>query len=114
MAAVRAGKLDGQLLYHKKLRQGIQEYLKNRPPHAQAALKLQQYYRAQNLREQVTRGQVIKYYITVNGPEPEECLSSRLDYDHYIDRQLKPALDALLSVKGSSFEQLVGLQRGLF
>ncbi|MCJ8339999.1 MAG: DNA polymerase II [Pseudomonadales bacterium] len=114
VAAVRAGKLDGQLLYHKKLRQGLQEYQKNRPPHAQAALKLQQYYRAQNLREQVTRGQVIKYYITVNGPEPEECLSSRLDYDHYIDRQLKPALDALLSVKGSSFEQLVGLQRGLF
>ncbi|OUS37485.1 DNA polymerase II ['Osedax' symbiont bacterium Rs2_46_30_T18] len=114
VAAVREGKLDGQLLYHKKLRQGLQEYQKNRPPHAQAALKLQQYYRAQNLREQVSRNQVIKYYITVNGPEPEECLSSRLDYDHYVDKQLKPALDALLSVKGSSFEQLVGLQIGLF
>ncbi|EPJ44564.1 MAG: DNA polymerase II [Osedax symbiont Rs1] len=111
---VRNGELDEQLLYHKKLRQAVQDYQKNRPPHAQAALKLQQYYRAKNLPEQVKRGQTIEYYMTVNGPEPAECLVSNLDYDHYIDRQLKPALDALLSVKGSSFEQLVGLQIGLF
>ncbi|MEH6445080.1 MAG: DNA polymerase II [Oceanospirillaceae bacterium] len=111
---VRSGLLDDQLLYHKKLRQPVEDYQKNRPPHAQAALKLQQYYRDEKLQEQVTRGQVIRYYITINGPEPEECLASKLDYDHYIDKQLKPALDALLAVKGTSFEQLVSLQIGLF
>ena len=111
---VRMGRLDEQLLYHKKLRQNVEEYKKNRPPHAQAALKLQQHYKALHLPEQVSRGQTIKYYVTVNGPEPEECLYSALDYDHYIEKQLKPALDALLSVKGSSFEQLVGLQIDLF
>jgi DNA polymerase-2 len=112
--SVRKGLLDDELLYHKKLRQEVVEYKKNRPPHAQAAIKLQAYYNQQNLREKVSRGQTIKYYMTVNGPEPQECLNSRLDYDHYIDKQLKPALDTLLSVKGSSFEQLVGQQFDLF
>ena len=111
---VRSGKRDAQLLYHRKLRQNIEDYQKNRPPHAQAALKLQQYYRQQNINQQVLRGQTIRYYMTINGPEPIECHHSRLDYDHYIERQLKPALDALLSVKGRTFEQLVGLQIGLF
>lgn len=111
---VRNGKRDAQLLYHRKLRQNVADYQKNRPPHAQAALKLQQYYREKNINEKVSRGQTIRYYMTVNGPEPIECHHSRLDYDHYIERQLKPALDALLSVKGRTFEQLVGLQIGLF
>ena len=111
---VRDGLLDDLLIYNKKLRQPVDAYQKNRPPHAQAALKLQQYYRQQNLQQQINRGQTIQYYITVNGPEPIECWHSRLDYDHYINRQLKPALDALLSVKGDSFEDLVGLQIGLF
>jgi len=111
---VRDGLLDDLLVYNKKLRQPVDAYQKNRPPHAQAALKLQQFYHDQNLQEQVSRGQIIRYYITVNGPEPIECRQSLLDYDHYINRQLKPALDALLSVKGDSFEDLVGLQIGLF
>jgi len=111
---VRSGKRDAQLLYHKKLRQNVEDYQKNRPPHAQAALKLQAYFYQQQVNEKVHRGQTIRYYMTVNGPEPIECHQSLLDYDHYIDRQLKPALDALLSVKGKTFEQLVGLQIGLF
>jgi len=111
---VRAGKRDAQLLYHKKLRQNVEDYQKNRPPHAQAALKLQAYFKEQQVNEKLHRGQTIRYYMTVNGPEPIECHRSRLDYDHYIERQLKPSLDALLSVKGKSFEQLVGLQIGLF
>ena len=111
---VRNGKRDAQLLYHKKMRQNVEDYQKNRPPHAKAALKLQQYYAEQNINEKVHRGQTIRYYMTVNGPEPIECHHSLLDYDHYIERQLKPALDALLSVKGRTFEQLVGQQIGLF
>jgi DNA polymerase-2 len=111
---VRNGELDEKLIYHKKLRQPLQDYLKNKPPHVQAALKLQAHYEKQKIREQVSRGQTIVYCITVNGAEPLECLASQLDYDHYIDRQLQPALDALLSVKGDSFESMVGLQIGLF
>ncbi len=111
---VRNGELDEKLVYHKKLRQPLHDYLKNKPPHVQAALKLQAYFEKQQIREQVRRGQTIVYYMTVNGAEPLECLASQLDYDHYIDKQLQPALDALLSVKGDSFESMVGLQIGLF
>ena len=111
---VRDGELDDKLVYHKKLRQPLHDYQKIKPPHVQAASKLQTHYEKQQLREQVRRGQTIIYYMTVNGAEPVECLVSQLDYDHYIDKQLQPALDALLCVKGDSFESMVGLQRGLF
>jgi DNA polymerase-2 len=111
---VREGQLDEQLLYRRKLRQGVDDYHKNRPPHAQAALKLQAYYRANKLRETVNRGETIEYFMPLNGPEPKVSCHSQLDYEHYIDRQLKPALEALLSVKGQSFDRLVGLQIGLF
>ncbi len=35
----------------------------------------------------------IEYVMTVNGPEPVQKLSSSIDYDHYIDKQIKPIAD---------------------
>ncbi|MGB1237614.1 MAG: DNA polymerase II, partial [Pseudomonadales bacterium] len=90
IAQVRAGELDAKLLYRKKLRQSVESYQKNRPPHAQAALKLQQYYEREQLRVEVSAGQIIEYYMTAHGPQPSVCLQSPLDYEHYIERQLKP------------------------
>lgn len=56
----------------------------------------------------------IEYLITLNGPEPHEYRNSPIDYQHYIDKQLKPVADAILPFIGTDFETLSAPQMGLF
>ncbi|WP_264403308.1 DNA polymerase II [Vibrio owensii] len=109
-----AGEFDDQLVYQKRLRRKLHEYQKNIPPQVRAArladdinAKLGRPLQYQN------RGR-IEYLITVNGPEPHEYLNSPIDYQHYIDKQLKPVADAILPFIGTDFEQLSAPQMGLF
>ncbi|WP_199454830.1 DNA polymerase II [Vibrio owensii] len=109
-----AGEFDDQLVYQKRLRRKLHEYQKNIPPQVRAArladdinAKLGRPLQYQN------RGR-IEYLITVNGPEPHEYLNSPIDYQHYIDKQLKPVADAILPFIGTDFEQLSVPQMGLF
>lgn len=98
----RNGEFDDELHYRKRLRRGIEEYTKNVPPHAQAAKKLGKPRRW------------IEYVITTKGPEPIEMWTSPLDYSHYLDKQLGPAVDGLLGCFGDSFEKLTGKQMEMF
>ncbi|AYO19420.1 DNA polymerase II [Vibrio owensii] len=109
-----AGEFDDQLVYQKRLRRKLHEYQKNIPPQVRAArladdinAKLGRPLQYQN------RGR-IEYLITVNGPEPHAYLNSPIDYQHYIDKQLKPVADAILPFIGTDFEQLSAPQMGLF
>ncbi|CSB54689.1 DNA polymerase II [Vibrio cholerae] len=52
--------------------------------------------------------------ITINGPEPKEYSKSPIDYQHYIDKQLKPVADAILPFIGKQFDELIAPQLGLF
>ena len=52
--------------------------------------------------------------ITKNGPEPVEHQRSALDYDHYIDKQIKPIADAVLPFIGMNFDLLTSDQIELF
>lgn len=99
---LRSGIVDDQLIYRKKLRQPIAAYKKNIPPHVRAAMQLDR------------PSSEIRYYITINGPQPLEKLESPLDYDHYIQRQVKPIADSIIQFKGMSFDDIAGLQRDLF
>lgn len=109
-----SGEFDDQLVYQKRLRRKLHEYQKNIPPQVRAArladeinAKLGRPLQYQN------RGR-IEYVITVNGPEPHEYRSSLIDYQHYIDKQLKPVADAILPFIGTDFETLSAPQMGLF
>ncbi|MFM2595624.1 DNA polymerase II [Vibrio harveyi] len=109
-----SGEFDDQLVYQKRLRRKLREYQKNIPPQVRAArladdinAKLGRPLQYQN------RGR-IEYLITVNGPEPHEYRNSPIDYQHYIDKQLKPIADAILPFIGTDFEQLSAPQMGLF
>ena len=104
VAQLFAGKLDRLLVYKKKLRRDLNEYVKNVPPHVRAARKLNS---AETPRE-------IAYFMTTRGPEPVGTRSSPLDYQHYLERQLAPAADSLLSHFGLSFLSLVDAQLQLF
>jgi DNA polymerase-2 len=52
--------------------------------------------------------------MTRNGPEPLEAHQSRVDYEHYLTKQLKPIADAILHPMGESFAALTSSQQGLF
>ncbi|CAE6895233.1 COG0417 DNA polymerase elongation subunit (family B) [Vibrio sp. B1FLJ16] len=109
-----SGEFDDQLIYQKRLRRKLHEYQKNIPPQVRAArladeinAKLGRPLQYQN------RGR-IEYVITVNGPEPHEYRNSPIDYQHYVDKQLKPVADAILPFIGTDFETLSAPQMGLF
>ena len=113
--ALKAGEFDNKLIYRKRLRQKLSDYIKNRPPHAQAALKAETY--AQQAKEPIGRyqhGGWIEYVMTINGPEPVEYNTNPLDYEHYIEKQIAPVVDALLMVIGTSLEKIIQDQYELF
>ena len=103
VAALYAGQLDAELVYRKKLRRELDEYVKNVPPHVRAARKLAE-----------PSSREVLYFMTVRGPEPLGARVSSLDYRHYIDRQLAPAADTLLHYLGTSLAELVDPQLSLF
>ena len=96
------GQLDEQLVYQKRLRRHVDAYTKNVPPHVRAARMLERPVR------------LVRYLMTMRGPEPLAKHSSPIDYHHYLERQLAPAADALLSCLGTDFAAIAGDQLRLF
>ncbi len=101
VSALLDGQCDGQLVYRKRLRRRLDEYVRNVPPHVQAARKSPQ------------PGRWVHYVMTVNGPEPLDNHHSAIDYEHYLERQLAPAADALLHCLDTSFARISGRQLSL-
>lgn len=93
---LKSGKLDDKLIYRKRLRKEVEDYTKNVPPHARAAKLLNE------------PRDIIYYAITQRGPIPIELKHNDFDYDHYIEKQLKPIADSVLSLLGQSFDTIAG------
>jgi len=111
---LKSGKLDSKLVYRKRLRQKLQDYKKNTPPHAQAAIKAEKYFASSNLPSRYKNASWIEYVITTHGPETIECQTSSLDYEHYIEKQIIPIADTILNALGSSIEPIINNQIELF
>ena len=92
---IRDGKYDDKLVYRKQLRKGLEGYAV-RTPHLKAARKLKDF-----------KGGVVEYYITSDGPEPRQALKHKLDYDHYVEKQIKPIADMILIFFNLNFEELI-------
>jgi DNA polymerase II len=112
--AVRSGELDHELVYRKRLRRRLEDYVRNIPPHVQAARKADEWLEAQGLPARYARGGWVRYVLTVNGPEPLEKVTSPLDYDLYIERQIEPIADGILQFLNTSFTEIADQQMGLF
>jgi DNA polymerase II len=93
VSKLRSGQLDGLLIYRKALRKGLAEYVASTPPHVSAARK-----------GSGRAGQVISYVLTRNGPEPAEARVSPIDYEHYIDKQLRAVAEPVFILLGLDFE----------
>lgn len=100
--SVKSGALDSQLLYRKSLTKALDSYTSTTPPHVKAARQLSQVPR------------VIFYYMTIAGPEARQVLSSPLDYQHYIDKQIEPIVKSLAQHYDFSWQVAVLNQQELF
>ncbi|MGE5409946.1 MAG: DNA polymerase II [Clostridiales bacterium] len=94
VAKVKNGEFNDKLIYKKRLRKDTEDYIKNVPPHVKAARLINR-----------TNGTVY-YVITKRGPIPVELEHNDFDYNHYIDKQIKPIADSLLNLLGISFDSL--------
>lgn len=110
----KQGNFDQQLVYRKRLRRRLDQYIKNVPPHVRAARIADEHNQALGLPLQYQHKGWISYVITVNGPEPIDYQRSPIDYEHYIEKQLQPVADAILPFINLSFDGLVNQQMGLF
>ena len=109
-----AGKLDKQLVYRKRIRRNLSQYVKNVPPHVRAARLADQQNAALGKRLTYQNKAWVSYVMTLNGPEPIEYLNSQIDYDHYVDKQIKPIAEGILPFIDLSFEDITSQQLGLF
>jgi DNA polymerase-2 len=114
VADLLAGRLDDQLIYRKRLRRQLDHYEKNVPPHVRAARMADQVNRDDGRPLQYQQGGWINYVMTGAGPEPLEKRSARIDYGHYLERQLAPVADAILVFVGDSFANVTSPQKTLF
>lgn len=92
---IKDGKIDSQLIYRKSIRKELAEYTKTTPPHVKAARQLEH-----------LDSNIIEYYITTEGPEPIQKLVHKIDYEHYIEKQIKPIASQILILLGQSFEDV--------
>jgi DNA polymerase-2 len=90
ISQVKSGRLDEKLVYRKSLRKPVASYTKALPPHVRAA----------GLLPPDERQGTIEYLQTADGPQPAGNVTSRIYYDHYVEKQLRPIAFSLASALG--------------
>jgi DNA polymerase-2 len=106
VARLHRGELDAELVYRKSLRRPAEDYGSETP----------QVHAARLLGWKGQRGR-ISYLMTRAGAEPLEALSgARLDYEHYLERQLLPIARSVADALGWDARPWFGVasQLGLF
>jgi DNA polymerase-2 len=97
---VREGRRDDALVYRKNLRKSADDYTATTPPHVAAARKSIQ-----------PPERLIRYVITTAGAEPLDNVQHPLDREHYIDKQIRPVAEPVLTTLGLDFERVIGDSR---
>lgn len=105
---LREGRCDDELIYRKSIRKHLHEYTKTTPPHVKAARMLPR-----------LKSNVIEYYQTVDGPVPVEIVRQKgikIDYDHYIEKQIRPIAESILTLFDTDLSLVLGYskQKNLF
>lgn len=97
---IREGKLDEKLIYKKSITKPLDAYVKTTPPHVKAARKLDK-----------LESNIIRYYQTEKGPEPIQKLKHKIDYDHYIKKQIAPIANTLLFFFDKDFDEIISTSK---
>jgi DNA polymerase-2 len=110
---LKQGSHDDKLIYKKKIRRSLPDYV-NTPPHVKAALIANSKLKNEGKEPKYTNRRTIKYVITLDGVQPLEYNESKLDYDFYVEKQLKPIANDILPFIGKDFDSITSDQMGLF
>ena len=106
VADLRAGRVDpDDLVYRKGLRKPPAEYTATTPAHVAAARKLPG-----------RPPRVVSYIVTTAGPEPVRRRAGIApahppDYEHYVDKQIRPVAEPVLDLLGLEFAKVIGDDR---
>jgi DNA polymerase-2 len=104
---LKNGLHDKDLVYKKRLSKKLSEYTKSLPPHVKAAKALEE------AGHTVERD--IYYVYTRRGPVGAILEPDDFDYQHYIDKQIRPIAEVILTPLELSFDNIViGDQLSLF
>ncbi len=95
------GACDEELIYRKRIRRPLDSYTKTTPPHIRAARLLPRPVR------------VVRYLMTENGPEPMGFVKSKILYDHYLEKQIRPIIENLAPYAGFEAEDALDRTSGL-
>lgn len=107
VARLKNGEFDKKLIYKKRLSKKLEEYTKSLPPHVKAAKMAEE--------AGFTVDRDIRYVQTRRGPMPIELEATDFDYQHYIDKQIRPIAEVILQTLDLSFDNIVtGDQLSLF
>ena len=93
---LKSGKFDDLLVYKKGLQKSLDEYTKTTPPHVKAARKLKNF-----------KGYIVRYVYTTEGVEPIELIKGKYDYEHYINKQIKPIAETILVLFNKNFDEII-------
>lgn len=96
ISALRAGELDAELVYSRRLRKPVASYTTTRPPHVQAAALL----------PRDEQEGMIHYLITQAGPQPPSMRNAPIDHEHYLAKQLRPIADPICEILGVRADEL--------
>ncbi|MDR3167977.1 MAG: DNA polymerase II [Treponema sp.] len=99
---LKAGALDGELVYRKRLSRSPETYTSSTPPQVKAA---------RALGWQGRRG-TVEYLWTEQGPEPVSLPHAPPDYEHYIDSQIVPVARSIADATGWTGELFPRKGRG--
>ncbi len=102
VAELRNGAHDDLLVYRKALRKPPEAYTATTPPHVAAARKM----------PGKTRGRVA-YVVTTDGPEPADERRHPIDYEHYVERQLRAVAEPVLLLLGQDWDDVSGSRKQL-
>ncbi|OIO80084.1 hypothetical protein AUJ84_04650 [Candidatus Pacearchaeota archaeon CG1_02_32_132] len=97
---LKSGKFDDKLIYRKSLRKPVEEYTKTTPPHVKAARKLDK-----------IDSSIIEYYVTEDGPEPIQGKKHKIDYEHYINKQIAPIANTILFFFKKDFDEIISTSK---
>ncbi|WP_428847778.1 DNA polymerase II [Shewanella abyssi] len=107
---LNSGALAEELVFVKNLRRNLEDYTAKSSPHLKAARIL---FEATGDESVTRKGARIEYVMTTSGAEPLSHQKSPIDLDYYIERQLGPISEPILSIMNKSFSKVTSNQMTL-
>ncbi|AYA65647.1 DNA polymerase II [Alteromonas sp. RKMC-009] len=114
LSDIRAGKLDDFLVYARRLRKPLNAYTRTQPPHVKAARQADEMNLATGKPLQYQHKTTVRYVVTIAGPQAVGYVTQPPDYEHYIEKQIRPIAESILPATGINYDDIDNQQLGLF